>query len=53
MKKIFNPIITISSSWAEKIVKIMNWELKSNLSKEKLKGILTRGLAMKKNLRTK
>lgn len=53
MKKVFNPIFTISPSWAEKIAKIMNWELKSWLSKEKLKGILTSGLSMKKNLRTK
>ncbi|MDD2870745.1 MAG: hypothetical protein PHS49_02045 [Candidatus Gracilibacteria bacterium] len=53
MKKIFNPIITLSSSGAENLAKVMSGELKSNLSKEKLKGILTSGLSMKKNLRTK
>lgn len=53
MKKIFNPIITVSTLWAQNIGKIMSGELKSGLSKEKLKGILMNGLAMKKNLKTK
>jgi hypothetical protein len=53
MKTKFNPIVTVSKSWAQNIVKIMKWELKSWLSKSELKKILTTWLSMKKNLRTK
>jgi hypothetical protein len=40
MKKTFNPIINLSKKESSTLAKIMNWELKSSINKNKIKSFL-------------
>ena len=51
MKKTLNPIISLTKNWGKSLIKVMNGELKTSISKIEIKKNLVRGISLKKNIK--
>ncbi len=49
MKMAVNPVISLSKKWTKSLVKVMTWELKTSISKAKIKKIFLEWLSLRKN----